>query len=49
MGFEAGGTFEWPVCERGGRKAWDTNEKTLRHLNFFHHEAHLHARVPRVE
>jgi transposase len=27
----------------------DTVEKTWRHLNFFEHECHLHARVPRVE
>lgn len=26
----------------------DTIEKTWRHLNFFEHECHLHARVPRV-
>jgi transposase len=47
--FEVGGTFECPVCKRGGCKAWDTSEKTWRHLNFFQYEAHLHARVPRVK
>jgi transposase len=29
-------------------RAHDTAEKSWRHLNFFQHEAHLHARVPRV-
>jgi len=30
-------------------KAYDTKGKTWRHLNFFEHECHLHARVPRVK
>lgn len=46
--FEPGGTFACPECGRSGCKGWDTSEKTWRHLNFFEHEAHLHARVPRV-
>ena len=29
--------------------AYDTVEKTWRHLNFFQHECYLHTRVPRVE
>lgn len=29
--------------------AYDTVEKTWRHLNFFEHECYLHARVPRVD
>jgi transposase len=29
--------------------AYDTEEKTWRHLNFFQHECYLHARVPRVK
>jgi hypothetical protein len=32
----------------GGCPAHDTSPKTWRHLNFFQHEAYLHARVPRV-
>lgn len=47
--FEAGGTFACPTCERAGCKAYDTSEKTWRHLNFFQHEAYLQARVPRAE
>ncbi len=30
-------------------KAYDTEQKTWRHLNFFQHETYIHARVPRVE
>ncbi|MGH8524700.1 MAG: ISL3 family transposase [Gammaproteobacteria bacterium] len=49
LDFETGGTFVCPECGRAGCKAYDTSEKTWRHLNFFQHEAYLHARVPRVE
>lgn len=49
LDFEAGGTFVCPECERAGCKAYDTTEKTWRHLNFFQHEAFLHARIPRVK
>jgi transposase len=47
--FEPGGTFSCPTCGRAGCKAYDTSEKTWRHLNFFQHEAYLQARVPRVQ
>jgi len=30
-------------------KAFDTKQKTWRHLNFFEHECYLNARVPRVK
>ena len=30
-------------------KAYDTMNKTWRHLNFFEHECYIHARVPRVK
>jgi transposase len=49
LDFERGGTFPCPECGRVGCKAYDTTGKTWRHLNFFQHEAHLHARTPRVE
>lgn len=48
LDFEVGGTFVCPECGRAGCKAHDTTEKEWRHLNFFQHEAYLHARVPRV-
>lgn len=47
--FESGGTFSCPACGRAGCKAYDTSEKTWRHLNFFEHEAYLRARVPRIQ
>jgi transposase len=34
---------------KGEFKAYDTQEKQWRHLNFFEHECYLHARVPRVK
>ncbi|MGH7469236.1 MAG: ISL3 family transposase [Longimicrobiales bacterium] len=49
LDFEVGGTFACPECGALGCKAYDTSEKSWRHLNFFQHEAYLHARVPRVQ
>jgi len=50
--FERGATFE-VKNEKSGEtqqcKAYDTVEKTWRHLNFFEHECYLHARIPRVQ
>ena len=47
LDFKRGHTFPCPECGQPG-KAHDTEEKTWRHLNFFQHEAFLHARVPRM-
>jgi len=49
LGFPPGGEFQCPVCGREGCKAYDTTWKEWRHLNFFQHEAYLHAPVPRVQ
>ena len=46
--FPRGSTFSCPECGQADLKAYDTKEKTWRHLNFFQHEAYLTARVPRV-
>jgi transposase len=46
--FESGGTFPCPECGAAGCKAYDTEERTWRHLNFFQYETHLRARMPRV-
>lgn len=47
INFPRGSLFCCPEC--GARcPAYDTDEKIWRHLNFFQHEAYLHARVPRV-
>jgi len=47
--FEPGSTFSCRDCGAEGAKAYDTQERTWRHLNFFQHETYLHARVPRIE
>jgi len=49
LDFSRGGTFCCPKCGQAELKAYDTVEKTWRHLNFFQHEAYLTARVPRVD
>ena len=46
--FPRGSAFTCPKCGQGGVKAYDTEKKTWRHLNFFQHEAYLTARVPRI-
>ena len=48
ISFSPGSLFPCPVCGSPKAKAYDTAEKEWRHLNFFEHEAWLHARVPRV-
>jgi transposase len=48
IGFQRGATFACPVCGTP-TPAYDTTEKTWRHLNFFQYEAYLTARVPRVK
>jgi len=50
--FKRGSTFHYEVKEDqicGDFKAYDTVDKTWRHLNFFEYETYLHARVPRVK
>lgn len=46
--FERGGTFSCPACGKSDCGAYDTEERTWRHLNFFEHVTYLHAWVPRV-
>ena len=48
LDFARGSRFDCPECGVAGCPAYDSEEKTWRHLNFFQHEAYLHARVPRV-
>ena len=50
--FKKGSEFYYEDEElsiKGDFKAYDTVKKSWRHLNFFEHEAYLHARVPRVK
>lgn len=47
--FERGGTFCCSECGRAGCKAYDTEERSWRHLNFFQFETVLTARVPRTD
>jgi transposase len=47
--FSRGGEFTCPECGRTGCKAYDTLDKSWRHLNFFQHVTYLHVRTPRVE
>ncbi len=49
--FHKGSVFHYDSQEdniNGDFKAYDTQEKQWRHLNFFEHECYLNARVPRV-
>jgi len=48
LDFGKGSRFACPQCGAADCPAYDSEEKTWRHLNFFQHEAYLHARVPRV-
>lgn len=48
IGFSRCATFPCPVCGIPA-PAYDTKEKTWRHLNFFQYDAYLTARVPRVK
>jgi len=46
--FPSGSRFSCPTCGGADCTAYDTEQMTWRHLNFFQHEAYLNARVPRV-
>jgi len=49
INFRHGGVFVCPECGKEELKAYDTELKSWRHLNFFQHEAYLTGRVPRVK
>jgi transposase len=46
--FIKGSRFPCPVCNKLS-EVHDTKERTWRHLDFFHYESYLHARVPRTK
>jgi transposase len=47
--FKTGGRFACPECGTADCPVHDTVKKTWRHLNFFQHQAFLHARVARID
>ncbi|MBP8778066.1 MAG: ISL3 family transposase [Bacteroidaceae bacterium] len=47
LSYEAG--FKFPTLDGKFSTAYDTIDKTWRHLNFFQHRCYLHASVPRVK
>lgn len=47
--FPSGSRFACPECGRSECGAYDTSERTWRHLNFFQYKTLLHARQPRVQ
>ena len=47
--FRRGGVFPCPECGATGCKAYDTEQREWRHLNFFEHQTVLRARVPRID
>lgn len=48
LNFKRGSNFTCPTCGKEV-KAYDTKEKTWRHLNFFQYRCEITARVPRVK
>ncbi len=49
LDFPRGSSFTCPDCSKSDVKAYDTVQKTWRHLNFFQHETYISARIPRVQ
>ena len=47
--FHKGGRFACPECGASDCPAYDSEERTWRHLNFFEHVSYLHARTPRID
>jgi transposase len=47
--FATGGRFPCPECGKAECPVHDTLKKTWRHLDFFQHQAFLHARVARID
>jgi transposase len=47
--FAKGGHFDCPTCDKADCPVHDTSMQEWRHLDFFQHQAFLHARVPRIK
>jgi len=48
LDFARGSRFPCPEGDEARCPVHDTEQKTWRHLDFFQHQAYLHARVPRI-
>ena len=48
LDFIKGSRFPCPVCNELS-EIHDTKDRIWRHLDFFHYESYLHARVPRTK
>jgi transposase len=48
LDFARGARFPCPESDEEACPVHDTADKTWRHLDFFQHQAYLHARVPRI-
>jgi transposase len=48
LDFARGSRFPCPEGDEARCGVHDTEDKTWRHLDFFQHQAYLHARIPRV-
>lgn len=48
LDFARGARFACPESDEAACPVHDTDTKTWRHLDFFQHQAYLHARVPRI-
>lgn len=48
LDFARGSRFGCPEGDEQACPVHDTSEKTWRHLDFFQHQAYLHARAPRI-
>ena len=46
--FARGGRFPCPHCAKADCPVHDTSMQQWRHLDFFQHQAYLHARTPRI-
>ncbi len=49
LDFARGGRFPCPACDKVDCGVHDTEIKEWRHLDFFQHQAFLHARTPRID
>jgi transposase len=52
VNFPKGSLFEYTdeeTGEQGYYKAYDTSEKTWRHMNIFQYRCYIHARIPRLD